>query len=433
MRTLPRSAQVYIAIVFGLSVFAAIASILALPHDPWTIPQTIALTLLIAILDLLPVIFHGHHVDVLPSTAIKLASVLLVPPPVTLLAVFCGTALSEWRFKRVWYKLVFNVGALTLTYAFVSLTYHLAYEPGVGLLASLQNVAAVMLMGVGDVAVNSLIVALVVALSERQRVVYVWAQTFKPLLLHDLSMLPIGVFIAMLWNATPFSVVLAIAPLLLARRAYQVVVDLETQTRQALFALARVLDERDEATSHHCELVAQYAEMIARELGLGPDEVDIINRAAWLHDIGKVGMPNDILFKPGGLTRAEREEAERHAVIGSDLLTKFPLFEKGAIYVRHHHERWDGAGYPDRLQGDEIPLGARILAVADSYQAMTAERPYRKPMSEEAALEQLRRGAGSQFDPRVVKAFFRARGVAFHSEDLELPPTVSEAVSSLAE
>jgi HD-GYP domain-containing protein (c-di-GMP phosphodiesterase class II) len=96
-------------------------------------------------------------------------------------------------------------------------------------------------------------------------------------------------------------------------------------------------------------------------------EVDVIVRAAWLHDIGKVGMRNDILYKPGALTVEEREQAKRHAEIGGELLKKFPQFERGADYVRHHHEWWNGRGYPDGLAGESIPLGARILAVADAY------------------------------------------------------------------
>jgi HD-GYP domain-containing protein (c-di-GMP phosphodiesterase class II) len=148
-------------------------------------------------------------------------------------------------------------------------------------------------------------------------------------------------------------------------------------------------------------------------------EVDTITRAAMLHDIGKIGMRNDILFKPGALTPNERELAKRHAIIGGELLKKFPLFETGAIYVRHHHERWDGKGYPDGLRGEAIPLGARILAVADSYQAMIEERPYRKPLCEAAALEQLALGAGSQFDPAVVAAILKAKGIPDQNKMLQ--------------
>jgi HD-GYP domain-containing protein (c-di-GMP phosphodiesterase class II) len=116
-------------------------------------------------------------------------------------------------------------------------------------------------------------------------------------------------------------------------------------------------------------------------------------------------MPDDILFNPKLLNPNERKSAEQHAVIGGTLLAKFPLFDKGAILVRHHHERYDGTGYPDRLRGEDIPLGARIICVADSYQAMTEDRPYRRALTQDEALAQLTKNSGTQFDPRVVEAF----------------------------
>ena len=284
------------------------------------------------------------------------------------------------------------------------------------------------MLGISDITVNSLLMSLILALTGKMPVRMVWAETYKPVMWHEMTMLPIGVFIAMLWEVTPWSIVLAIPPLLLARHAYKMVTDLEWQTREALQALARVLDERDEQTGTHSELVSRYAGMIAGEMGLSVGEVDVISRAAWLHDIGKVGMRNDILYKPGLLTVEERELAKRHAIIGGELLKKFPLFEKGSIYVRHHHEWWNGKGYPDGLAGEEIPLGARILAVADAYQAMTDERPYRKPLGERAALEELRRGSGTQFDRQVVEAFFRTKGVTFARPEADTEVVTREQV-----
>ncbi len=432
MNDLPRSAIFYICIIFGLGTGAALASSAALLNDPTLISYAAVLAVVIAILDLLPVPFRKHQSEVLISTAVKLAGVILMPASVVILAVFCGTVLSELRLKKVWYKLVFNAGSLTLTYVIVTLMYHLVNQPEFNILASPRNIAALFLIGVTDVAVNSMLMSLILSKVVRLPFLYLLAETYKPVMWHNMSMLPIGVFIAMLWKTAPESVVLAAVPLLLARHSYKMVSDLEHQTEEALQALARVLDERDEQTSAHSELVSNYSAMIARAMGLSLSEVDVIARAAWLHDIGKVGMRNDILYKPGALTTQERELAKRHAAIGGELLKKFPLFEKGAIYVRHHHEWWNGKGYPDGLAGDAIPLGARILAVADAYQAMTDDRPYRKPLGENAALLELRRGAGIQFDPRVVEAFFRAKGLtpsprgAMEDTGLTLSPLAAE-------
>lgn len=428
MKALPRGAQSFILVTFVLGTLGALASLPALANSVSLILSTAILAAVIAILDLLPVPFRKNQAEVLLSTAVKLAAAIVMPAPVVVVAVFCGTVLSELWLKRPWFKLIFNAGSMTIDFLIVVFVYGLFHQPAFKILESTQNVVAVVLLGITDVTVNSLMMCLILALAGRRTLRSVWSETYKPVLWHELTMLPIGVFIAMLWGVTAWSIVLAVPPLLLARYAYKMVTDLEWQTREALQALARVLDERDEQTGSHSQDVSKFAAIIATELGLSLEEVDEISRAAWLHDIGKVGMRNDILYKPGALTADERELAKQHASIGGDLLKKFPLFEKGADFVRHHHEWWNGSGYPDGLAGESIPLGARILAVADAYQAMTDERPYRKSLGEKAALEELRRGAGTQFDPCVVEAFFRSRGVPVRREKIEPEPVPCEPV-----
>lgn len=414
MNELPRPARIYILVIFGLGLCAVAASLAVLVGQ--TFPLLIALALIVvnAALDLSPVRLQSsqpeNSVEVTVSIAVKMASILLVPVPVVILSAFGGTLLAELVLRRVWYKLIFNVGAMTVNSAVIASVYFVLHDPGAPLLGSAQNLIALVGLGLSDVFINGFIISMVIALASGTPVFFVWKQTYKPAVLHDLTMLPLGVFIYILWQYSPWSVALAVLPLFVMRYSYQLVADLGRQTREALFALARVLDERDENTSQHSEQVADHAGTIARALGLGPEDVEVIMRAAALHDIGKVGMRNDILFKPGALSREEHELAKRHAIIGGELLEKFPLFDKGAVYVRHHHERWDGMGYPDGLGGESIPLGARILAVADAYQAMTELRPYRQPLSQEVAVERLLEGAGTQFDPHVVEAFLRGKG-----------------------
>lgn len=414
MKDLPGSARFYILLVFALGLGAVFASLRAFTFAPLALLVILVLAILIAALDQVPVRLYAKEsdngVEVTISVAVRMAAILLFPPPYVILAVFVGTWLAEALAKRSWYKFIFNVGMMTINCTIVAVAYTVLRQPDVALLGSPQNLLALVALGVGDFAVNTLLVSMVIALATKFPISYVWRRNFHPNILHDLSMLPIAVFIYILWQYNPWSVVLAALPLFVMRHSYQIVYDLGRQSREALYALARVLDERDEQTSQHSELVAEHAGVIALTMGLGPEQVEVIKLAAAMHDIGKLGMRNDILFKPGMLTPQERELAKRHAVIGADLLKKFPLFDKGTVYVRHHHERWDGSGYPDGLSGDAIPLGARILAVADSYQAMTEQRPYRDPLPEEYALEQLREGAGSQFDPKVVAAFLKARG-----------------------
>ncbi len=177
--------------------------------------------------------------------------------------------------------------------------------------------------------------------------------------------------------------------------------------RQSKDVLLRALAERDPGLGTHAETVA-LAAATAEALGLGPDEIEHVRHASELHDVGKVAIPDAILGKPGPLTEEEWAFVRRHPIIGERIILAAPALARVAALVRSSHERWDGAGYPDALPGGAIPLGARIVAVADAYAAMTAGRPYRTARAPEQALDELRRGAGTQFDPAVVEAWCAA-------------------------
>ncbi len=416
MQSFPRAARFYILAVLFLGGVLALVSIYLLWGNWNYFLSFLGLAAAIAILDLYPVKFPvagtdgGSATETTVSTAIKLAAVIIWPFPVAVLASFLATLLADWRLHREWYKAGFNAGAISITYFLAALVYRIASGSDTALFQTPHNVAALVALGICELILNSLLVSLVIAFVAKMPVLYIWTGNIRPVVLHELSMIPIGITIAVLYDFTPWSIPLIIIPLIVVRSSYQAVVDLSEQTRRALHALAQVLDERDEATAHHSDQVAQYAQMIARAMHLSATEVDTIVQAAWLHDIGKVGMRNDILYKQTALTSQEREVARHHATIGSELLKQFPSFSQGAVLVKHHHEWWNGEGYPDRLKGEEIPLGARILAVADAFQAMTDVRPYRRQMTEDAALDELRRNAGIQFDPKVVEVFLHEKG-----------------------
>ena len=178
-----------------------------------------------------------------------------------------------------------------------------------------------------------------------------------------------------------------------------------TARSQAGEVLLRTMHAKQPDLDEHSSNVAELATRVARRLGLGGEALDEIARAAELHDIGKVGIPDAILNKPSGLTDAEWDFIYQHTILGERILHGAPALRPVARLVRASHERWDGAGYPDRLCGEEIPLGARVVAVCDAYEAMTANRSYRAAVTHEVACLELRRSAGTQFDPGVVEAF----------------------------
>ncbi len=193
----------------------------------------------------------------------------------------------------------------------------------------------------------------------------------------------------------------------IAIRNAQLHADLRTSYIDSICAITNALEARDPYSYGHSSNVTDYARSIAEEMDLPPQEKENIIHAALLHDVGKIGISDAILLKPEKLTQSEWEIVKEHPWRGKEILEPLSFLQEAVPIVCHHHERYDGQGYPGKLKGEEIPLGARILAVADSYDAMSSDRPYRKRLSEEECLAELKKAAGKQLDPRIVEAFLR--------------------------
>ena len=179
----------------------------------------------------------------------------------------------------------------------------------------------------------------------------------------------------------------------------------ERSILEAIYSLAKSIELRDRRTKEHCDRMVEYAEKIAQRMGMNEQEVDNVRRAAMLHDIGKLGISDAILLKPGKLTPEEYEIVKKHPVIGADIISVAGFLKDIVPYILCHHEHFDGRGYPRGLKGEEIPLGARIIAVVDVYEALTSDRPYHKAISKDEAIKILKEGMDTQFDARVVKVF----------------------------
>ncbi len=203
-------------------------------------------------------------------------------------------------------------------------------------------------------------------------------------------------------------------------------VELMEQTISAVEAMADVVDMRDHYTFEHSRRVAEYSVQLARSMGLSNEEISTIRLAARVHDLGKIGVPDNILFKEGKLTQQEWELMKRHPELGHQILARFPQYQRGKELVLTHHERFDGTGYPNKRDGQHLPIGAQIIAVADSLEAMTSDRPYRKALTMDHVLSEFRKHKGAQWHPAVVEALENL--VSQHR--LQVSPVVQVALSA---
>jgi cyclic di-GMP phosphodiesterase len=202
---------------------------------------------------------------------------------------------------------------------------------------------------------------------------------------------------------------------------------LQTSYETTLKALAAALDTRDTETQGHSSRVSEYTVVIARRMGVRDPQLTEIRRGALLHDVGKIGIPDAVLRKPGRLTEDEWVEMKRHPEIGYRILSGINFLERSLPIVISHQERFDGSGYPGGLRGEEIPLGARIFAVVDTLDAMTSDRPYRKALSYAAAREEIVRHSGTQFDPRIVEIFLAISREEWHDIHVRVQGGLQEA------
>lgn len=258
--------------------------------------------------------------------------------------------------------------------------------------------------------INSGAVSGVIAVSEERSFGEVWLRNTWSLAAYDIVASGLGLAIAMLYLRFGFwGVCSVVIPILFMRHIYSVNLQLQETQRELLDLMVKAIEARDPYTSGHSQRVSELAQALARSLRMGYKEIESIGTAALLHDVGKIHEEfAPILRKEGRLTGEERRLMQTHPVRSAELVGTISSLH-GYVYlcVRHHHENFDGSGYPDGLDGRQIPIGARIIMVADTIDAMTTDRPYRKALSFDRVVEELNRHAGKQFDPFVLEAFHR--------------------------
>lgn len=346
---------------------------------------------------------HGEWVSV--AMAVNVAATMALPVPAVIAVVIFENVLQPLFARRVdWHKRAFNLAQVVLSVAAAGTIWH-TFGGDTGVIETASDVGWMLVALMAYFSINFGSVVVMYALVERLSLQYVWRRGYGRLMPSVYAVMSAGVLGAHLWSTVPSSVLLLVIPLIAIYLSFTQKVELEEQTVEALFNLADMLDKRDYYTHRHSLRVGEYAERLATHLRLSAEEGLLLYLCGRLHDIGKCAVDNEVLLKAGPLTEDELHHIRRHAEVGGAMLAHFSTFKTGASYVRGHHERWDGAGYPDGLRGEAIPFGARLIAVVDAYDAMTSTRPYRLALPHDEAIRRLREGAGSQWDPRLVRAF----------------------------
>ena len=405
---LNRKAQIYIAVLFAIATILygfilinfEIESFTMLAF--WVILAIIAETLLIPL--------PSNTVGVSVGFAISLASIIVGGPLVGATVSFMGMLLRTpnikgrgiaHMFNTPLYKTIFNVSQTIIITGSIGLIY---YKIG-GVVGQFVLIPTVIILIV-DIFLNTTIISGFLTFATKQSFHKVWISNIKGMFASAISVGTMGVIIALAFIGYGYgAVILFFGPLLLARYSFKLYIEMRSLYISTIQALNKTLEAKDPYTSGHAARVERFAVDLAQAYNLSFDRIQNIKTASILHDIGKIGIDDSILNKATKLSQEEFENIMKHPSIGADIINNVDFLKNITGIIRHHHERYDGTGYPDGLSGKAIPIEACILTIADSYDAMTSDRPYRKALTNEQALEEIRINAGKQFHPVLADKF----------------------------
>jgi HD-GYP domain-containing protein (c-di-GMP phosphodiesterase class II) len=355
------------------------------------------------------------------------------PLAVCWIALIGTTELRDLRRQIAWYGTLYNRFAYVLA-AFAGWLVFSLVQPLLQTSEPFSTVALIVFVGFAFSVTNMFLAVTAASLRTKSPMARIWALSVSNTLFGTIALVFLGWLMAeVAIKVGLWATVLFMVPLLLARYSFTKYAETRAMFLGTVSALSQAIDAKDGFTRGHADRVSRIAGAIAREMGLSERLIEEIELAGMLHDIGKIGVEDQILMKPARLDPHEQELMRRHPIYGASILEPSESLRPLVPLVLHHHENFDGSGYPEGRKGEDIPLGSRIIIVADAYEAMTSDRIYRKAIGHERAMDQLNRYKGIQFDPQVVRALdtlIEKRGAGAF-ELSALPPINYETLAEL--
>ncbi|MBA7614422.1 hypothetical protein ES703_21686 [subsurface metagenome] len=392
---------VYFIFIAGLSVFAYIL----LRYGDVSILGVVLFGLLAFAADNLsaPLPRTG---SVAVNFEISFASLILFGPATAIIV----TAISffnirEFVKKVPYYKHLFNAGQYFISMGITSIVFEMTYNRDVTNFFYPANIGFIFLAAYIAFFLNTLLTAGAISISERKNFINIWIYNYAWLIPFKLFLVVMTIAVTFIYKLYgPFTIIFTLLPLIIAQYTYLLRIKERKTLLNSIMQIVKIIDAKDSYTAGHSVRVAEYSEKIARKLRLNEYDVEVLINLANLHDIGKVQIDLSVLNKPGKFDDADWVEMKKHPEVGYEIVKEIVFLKDQARAILYHHERINGKGYPSGIKGEEIPLFAKILAVADAYDAMTTDRPYRPALTQKEAMKELEMHAGKQFDRKISSA-----------------------------
>lgn len=405
--------KIYISIIVILGVSFILYSITRINYNDYI--HIIIFGIIAAMCESLP-IYINKDITVSVAFSVDLMAILVYGPFVASLVSFIGLLLQiskrndryEHIFNKPYYKTLFNISQIALSVGAGGLIYK--YLGGLsGTFVYPKYIFQAIIAAIVYYFLNNILVTILVSILLNKPFLKTWTKDFSWMITNFLFLAFIGILMASSFIAYGYiALVVFFIPLIMVRYMFKLNMDLKQSYYDTINALTKALEAKDRYTLGHSKSVEKLAVYLCREAGFSEAHTEMVRIAALLHDVGKIGIVENILNKPGKLSKEEYDYIKQHPVSGYEILKDVPFLKNVRYWVRYHHEWYNGNGYPDGISGRQIPLEAEILSVADVFDALVSDRPYRNAYTREEAYKIIVDSEGTQFSPRVIRLFKRA-------------------------